>query len=384
MSATPVPRTLQLSLAGVRDLAVIETPPRDRMAVETAILPFDARSFVREAIEFEMEPRRPGLLRLQPGGDDRARWQAYLKEVGAGAQGHGGPRPAGGAGAGAAYARLRGWGVRRAPGHDDHRERHRHPERQYHDRATGRTVSAWPSSTSCAAGWGGATSWPTATSWCPADRVLSEVASKRLDGIREFTDLGAGFRVAGRDLEIRGAGNMLGGEQSGHIAAVGIETYLKLLEETVRELKGEAVEEKTSVVLDLPLAMSIPEDYISDANLRMEIYRRIASTEEPQETVLEELRDRFGKPPESVRTLLEVAALKRLAESLRLQAVSARGRKIVFRLRQDARVEPERVIELVSENPRARFSPDGVLSLEGVDPNDLLGSARETLEHLAS
>ena len=112
------------------------------------------------------------------------------------------------------------------------------------------------------------------------DRVLSEQARKRLAALREFSDLGAGFRIAARDLEIRGAGNLLGGEQSGHIGAVGIETYLKLLEETVRELRGEAVEEAPSVALDLPVQMSIPADYVDDANLRMELYRKIA--EEPE------------------------------------------------------------------------------------------------------
>ena len=111
----------------------------------------------------------------------------------------------------------------------------------------------------------------------PGDRVLSEPARKRLAAIREFSDLGAGFRIAARDLEIRGAGNLLGAEQSGHIAAVGIETYLKMLEESVREMRGETVEEAPSVAIDLPVAMSIPETYVADANLRMEIYRKIAA-----------------------------------------------------------------------------------------------------------
>jgi transcription-repair coupling factor (superfamily II helicase) len=218
----------------------------------------------------------------------------------------------------------------------------------------------------------------------PGDRVLSEAARKRLAAIREFTDLGAGFRIAARDLEIRGAGNLLGAEQSGHIAAVGIETYLKMLEDTVREMSGEEVEEGPSVAIDLPVAMSIPESYVTDANLRMEIYRKIAAGESPDGEVVDELRDRFGAPPPAVMTLLEVAALKRTAEGLRVQSVSAQGSDLVIRLRRDARVDVERLIELVSERSGASFSPTGVLTLSGVGGGAaMLAAARATLEELA-
>jgi transcription-repair coupling factor (superfamily II helicase) len=219
----------------------------------------------------------------------------------------------------------------------------------------------------------------------PPDRVLAPPARQRLEALREFTDLGAGFRIAARDLEIRGAGNLLGGEQSGHIAAVGIETYLKLLEDTVRELRGEAVAEAPSASIDLPVPMAIPADYIGDANLRMEIYRRIASGETEHEELLAELRDRFGPPPAALRTLLEVADLKRQAEALRVQAVSAQGGNLVFRLRRDARVSVERLIELVSEQPGAAFSPTGVLTLASPSGGGgaMLDLARQTLARLA-
>ena len=215
----------------------------------------------------------------------------------------------------------------------------------------------------------------------PEDRVLSEQARKRLAALREFSDLGAGFRIAARDLEIRGAGNLLGGEQSGHIGSVGIETYLKLLEETVRELRGEVVEEAPSVALDLPVPMSIPQDYVDDANLRMELYRKIA--DEPEREMMSELKDRFGPPPPAVETLVEVAALKRLAESLRVQSISAKSGELVIRLRRDARIDVERLIEMVSTMPGASFSPTGVLSLPGGSGRQLISTARETLESLA-
>jgi len=217
----------------------------------------------------------------------------------------------------------------------------------------------------------------------PGDRVLSEAARKRLAAIREFTDLGAGFRIAARDLEIRGAGNLLGAEQSGHIAAVGIETYLKLLEETVRELKGEEVAEAPSAAIDLPVPMSIPQEYVENANLRMELYRKIAAAEESEEEVLAELADRFGPPPPAVRTLVQVASLKRLAESLRIQSISAKGGELVIRLRRDARVDVDRLIELVSTRPGASFSPSGVLTLDA-GRGALLSTAHETLSALAS
>ena len=127
-----------------------------------------------------------------------------------------------------------------------------------------------------------------------------------------MSHLGAGFDISMKDLEIRGAGNLLGAEQSGHIADVGIETYLKLLEETIRELKGEEPVAAPSTAIDLPLDVAIPEDYVQDTNLRMGIYRRLGSGTEPSGEVLEELEDRFGTVPESVVRLAALADLKRL------------------------------------------------------------------------
>ena len=218
----------------------------------------------------------------------------------------------------------------------------------------------------------------------PPDAPLTEEARRRLEALREFTELGAGFRIAGRDLEIRGAGNLLGGEQSGHIAELGIETYLKMLEETVRELKGDAVEEGPSVALDLPLAMTIPKDYIADENLRMEIYRKLATAELPRQELLEELTDRFGRPPKAVLGLLDLVDLKRAAEALRVQAISAAGGQLVFRLRRDARIDVDRLIRYVSTRAGATFSPTGVLSLELPAGQSVIDAARAVLAELAA
>jgi transcription-repair coupling factor (superfamily II helicase) len=380
MSATPVPRTLQLSLAGVRDLSLIETPPRDRMAVETAILPFDA-AFIREAVEFEIE-RQGQVYYVHNQVETIDSMAGYLKEI------------------------IPGLKVTVGHGQLDEKElwkrMHAFVAGEYHMLLATTIIENGidiPNVNTMivhrADRFGlsqlyqlrGRVGRSDRLAYCyllvPPDRTLSADARKRLQAIREFTELGAGFRVAGRDLEIRGAGNLLGGEQSGHIASVGIDIYLKMLEETVAELKGEMPEETPSVALDLPVAMSIPESYVGDANLRMEIYRRLATGEENEEDLLTELRDRFGPPPKGVNTLLQVAAVKRLAEALHLQAISARGDKLVLRLRQDARVEPERLIELISKFPNSRFSPSGALTLSGVGSGEVVSTARQVLEFLS-
>ena len=131
------------------------------------------------------------------------------------------------------------------------------------------------------------------------------MARTRLAAIREFSDLGSGFRVAALDLEIRGAGNLLGGEQSGHIEAIGFEMYMKLLEETIRELKGEELEDDARAALSTcEIELRIDEGYIPDMNQRLGVYRRLAAarTEEALEDAVDEVRDRYGPPPESVRT----------------------------------------------------------------------------------
>ncbi len=382
MSATPVPRTLQFSLAGVRDLSIIETPPKDRMAVETAVLPFSAE-VVKEAIEYELE-RGGQVYYVYNRVETIERMVTFLSEA----------VP----------------GIRITVGHGQMDERQL-ARRMHaftageHDLLLASTIIEngidIPNVNTMivhrADRFGlaqlyqlrGRVGRSNQLGYCyllvPQDRVLAPQARQRLEALREFTDLGAGFRIAARDLEIRGAGNLLGGEQSGHIAAVGIETYLKLLDETVRELRGEAVAEAPSASIDLPVPMAIPAGYIGDANLRMEIYRRIAAGETGHEELLAELRDRFGPPPAALRTLLEVADLKRQAEALRVQAVAAQGGKLVFRLRRDARVSVERLIELVSDLPGASFSPTGVLTLAapGGGGRAMLDLARDTLARLS-
>jgi transcription-repair coupling factor (superfamily II helicase) len=381
MSATPVPRTLQLSLAGVRDMSVIETPPKDRMAVETAILPFRTE-LVREAIEAEIE-RGGQVYYVYNRVESIEKMLTFLRDTIPGLRvtvGHGQLDEAELSKRMHAFTRgdfdvllattiiENGIDIPNVNTMIVHRADRFGLAQLYQLRGrVGRSNQL---------------------AYCyllvPEDRVLSEPARKRLAAIREFTDLGAGFRIAARDLEIRGAGNLLGGEQSGHIDAVGIETYLKLLEETVRELRGETVDEAPSVNIDLPVPMSIPQEYVDDANLRMEIYRKIAASEQTEGEILAELTDRFGPPPPAVMTLVEVAGLKRTAEALRVQSISAKGSELIIRLRRDARIDVDRLIELVSNRPGASFSPTGVLTLTASGGRQMLETARQTLAELGT
>ena len=150
----------------------------------------------------------------------------------------------------------------------------------------------------------------------PAEQTLSPVARRRLAAIREFSDLGSGFRIAALDLEIRGAGNLLGGEQSGHIEAVGFDMYVKLLEETIRELKGEDLEDERRAAVNLRLDLRVDEAYIPDMNQRLAAYRRMASARSLDEvrTMLEEFRDRYGPPPASVENLAQYARVRLVAD----------------------------------------------------------------------
>jgi transcription-repair coupling factor (superfamily II helicase) len=380
MSATPLPRTLQLSLAGVRDIAVIETPPKDRMAVETAVLPYSAE-LVREAIEFELE-RGGQVYYVYNRVESIERMAETLRELVPGLRitvGHG-----------------------QLPERELYRRMHAFTARQYDlllastiiengiDIPTVNTMLVHRADRFGLAQLyqlRGRVGRSRELGYCyllvEPDRSLTDDARKRLEALREFTELGAGFRIAGRDLEIRGAGNLLGAEQSGHIAELGIETYLKMLEETIRELKGEEVEAGPSVQLDLPVPMAIPKAYIGDENLRLEIYRRLAAAEIPREELAAELADRFGEPPREVLALLEVAGLKRRAEALRVQSISAAAGKLTLRLRRDARVDVDKLIRLVAGRAGASFTPSGVLTLD-LDGGDVVAAARAVLDEVAA
>ncbi|HEV7237771.1 MAG TPA: transcription-repair coupling factor [Thermoanaerobaculia bacterium] len=361
MSATPIPRTLHMSLVGIRDISVIETPPKDRLAIQTAVVPFDDE-FIREAIEFEVG--RGGQVFFV---HNRVESIYAMKEM---------------------LERIVP-GLRVIVGHGqmDERELERAMlafiNREYDLLLATTIIENGIDIPACntilinhAERFGlsqlyqlrGRVGRSDRLAFCyllvPSDRVLSADARKRLAAIQEFSDLGAGFRIAARDLEIRGAGNILGGEQSGQIAAVGFEMYTKLLEETVREMKGEKIEEEVETSMNLGVDIYIPREYIGDENLRMTFYKKIASasTEERLTDIRNEMRDRFGALPQNVDALLHFVKVKWRAKQLGVLSVVREGARAVMKLTPHAKVDPNKLLVFLSENPQAKFSPNGVLS----------------------
>jgi transcription-repair coupling factor (superfamily II helicase) len=222
----------------------------------------------------------------------------------------------------------------------------------------------------------------------PADTELSEIARKRLAALKEFSDLGAGFKIAALDLELRGAGNILGGEQHGHIGAVGFDMYIRLLEETVHELKGEEVPLEVHSTLNLGLDIRIPPEYIADEHQRLRAYKLIADarTADDAEKVLAEMEDRYGPAPEAVRTLLKFSALKSVAQKLGIEAVDRRQGALNVKFHKESRIDPTRLMNLVSQTEGAQFTPAGVLRIpmDGLStPSQVLDTLADRLQQLA-
>jgi transcription-repair coupling factor (superfamily II helicase) len=217
----------------------------------------------------------------------------------------------------------------------------------------------------------------------PSELELTPIARRRLSAIREFSDLGAGFRLAALDLELRGAGNILGGQQSGHLDALGFDLYTKMLERTIAELRGDEVADETSVSINVGVDVSIPQEYISEASQRLRTYKRISSaeTEESLMQIHAEIEDRYGRIPESVDNLFEYGRLRKLAETMRLISIDRAGDFIAFKLADNARVAPEKLMSTLAENEGSSFSPSGILriALNGDNP---LRLARAVLERI--
>jgi transcription-repair coupling factor (superfamily II helicase) len=200
----------------------------------------------------------------------------------------------------------------------------------------------------------------------PPEDNLSPIAKKRLAAIREFSDLGSGFRVAALDLEIRGAGNLLGGEQSGQIEAVGFDMYMKLLEQTIKELKGEEIEDEIRANVNLRVDLRIDETYIPDMNQRLTVYRRMAGvrSEDELRRTVEETRDRYGPPPPSIDNLAEFAYVRLLADRIGIESIDREGQLVVLKFRPEAKVDVARLFTLVQERRDLQLTPPATLKLD--------------------
>jgi transcription-repair coupling factor (superfamily II helicase) len=386
MSATPIPRTLHMSLVGLRDMSVIETPPRDRMAIQTVVAKFDEK-LIRSAIEVELE-RGGQIYFVHNRVETIHEIAAKIQELVPAARvivGHG------------QMNETELEKVMLAFMHHEHdvlvattiiengldiplantivvnrADRHGLSELYQLRGRVGRSNRR-----------------AYAYLLIPPEQELTDVARRRLAALKEFSDLGAGFKIAALDLELRGAGNLLGGEQSGHIEAVGFEMYTSMLEEAVSKLKGEERVERPSVQLSLGIALRIDESYISEENQRLRMYKRIAGVDSDRalDEVRSELEDRYGPLPASVAHLLRAARLRIECEKIGVAQVDRKRDQLHIRFTETAAVDPGRLMKLVAKNAKrgAQFTPQGVLRfpLTATKPEEILNEVRALLEELA-
>jgi transcription-repair coupling factor (superfamily II helicase) len=386
MSATPIPRTLHMSLVGLRDMSVIETPPKDRMAIQTVVAKFDEK-LVRSAIELELE--RGGQIyfvhnRVESIYEIAARIQELVPAarviVGHGQMGESELEKTMLAFMHHEYDVLvattiieNGLDIPLANTILINRaDRHGLSELYQLRGRVGRSNRR-----------------AYAYLLIPQGTELTDVARRRLAALKEFSDLGAGFKIAALDLELRGAGNMLGGEQSGHIEAVGFELYTSMLEAAVKEMKGEGEEERPSTQLNLGIALRIDESYVPEENQRLRLYKKIAgaASEAAVNEIRAEMEDRYGSLPDATVYLLEAALLRLECERLGVAQIDRKRGELQIRFTENASVDPQHLMRLVARNAKrgAQFTPQGVLKypLAAMRPDEVLLEIREILSNLA-
>jgi transcription-repair coupling factor (superfamily II helicase) len=215
---------------------------------------------------------------------------------------------------------------------------------------------------------------------------LTQIARRRLAAIREFSELGAGFRIAALDLELRGAGNLLGGQQHGHIEAIGFDLYCQMLERTIEELRTGEVLPEVETSINLRVDLKIPADFIDEEIPRLRIYKQIASTrtEADLDAMYRDLEDRFGELPLPVRNLLEYARLRILGRARGVTSIERTSQGVDIKFHETARIDPERVVELVGSGNGVTFAPPATLRLQvAASRADLFSSIENVLRELA-
>jgi len=348
LTATPIPRTLHMSLIGIRDMSVLEEAPEDRQPIQTFVCEYNDE-IVREAISRELA--RGGQVyyvynRVNTIADITAQLSALLPE------------------AVVSYA------------HGQMKEQEL--EKIMYEFINGE-IDVLVSTTIIETGLDipnvntmiihdsdnlglsqlyqlrGRVGRSNRTAYAflmyKRDKMLKEVAEKRLAAIKEFTELGSGFKIAMRDLEIRGAGNLLGMRQHGHMEAVGYDLYCKMLNDAVKTAKGAEVAEDFATLIDLDVDAFIPPTYIVNEVQKLDIYKRIAGIENPRERddMRDELLDRFGEIPKSVDNLLRIAMIRVAAHRLYITEIKGKNERITFNLRADAKLDPAKVPELLKK-----------------------------------
>jgi len=386
MTATPIPRTLHMAVAGARDLSVIDTPPENRLPIETSVMEY-----------------RPDTVR-----------QAIVREVGRGGQ--------------VFFVHNRvetiesiANGLRELVPEARFEVAHGQMSESILESAMMRFIRHEFDVLVCTTIIESGLDIPNVNTilinradalglaqlyqlrgrvgrsdrraygylFYPEDRVMTEESQKRLRVIEEFTDLGSGFKIALRDMEIRGAGNLLGPQQHGHIAAVGYDLYCKLLENAVAQRRGEPVEEEIETQIKLPVSAFIPEAFVPDQATKLLLYKRIGAIRDRSDrrALEEEIVDRFGALPSQVTTLLDVALLRSLAARLGVTSIAVGGNAIQFVVDEKrAALDPVRVLELVRSRPGARLVPPSrlIVPAASMEPRDLFDTLFDALRQLGS
>jgi transcription-repair coupling factor (superfamily II helicase) len=384
LTATPIPRTLQQAFTGIRDLSVIDTPPADRLAVRTQVCKF-GEGLVREAILREL--RRGGQVFFL---HNRVQTIDAIAEM------------------------LR----RVVPeakvliGHGQMRERELEEVMLafYHGEAdvllcttiieSGLDVPRANTILINRADRlglaqlyqlrgrvGRSDRRAYAYLMIPGADAITDDAERRLDAIQDLSELGSGFRLANMDLEIRGAGNLLGTEQSGHMAAVGFETYMEMLEETVEEMRGNVREIEVDPEIRLPVAARLPEDYVPDVGQRLVLYKRLSSAHENAEVdrIRDEILDRYGPMPDETENLLHVIRIKAAARKLGIAAIDFAQGDLVVTAGEHTRIDPQRLVNLLQHaGSGMRVTPDHrVYAHVGAsDPATVFDAATRVLANL--
>ncbi len=386
MSATPIPRTLHMSLVGLRDMSVIETPPKDRMAIQTVVAKFDEK-IVRSAVEVELE-RGGQVYFVHNRVDSIYEIASRIQELVPLARvcvGHGQMSETELERVMLAFMRHE-YDVLVATtiienGLDiplantmliNRADRHGLSELYQLRGRVGRSNRR-----------------AYAYLLIPPEQELTEIARRRLAALKEFSDLGAGFKIAALDLELRGAGNMLGGEQSGHIEAVGFELYTSMLEAAVKEMKGETSEERPATQLNLGIALRIDESYVPEENQRLRLYKKIAgaASEAAVAEVRAEMEDRYGALPDATVFLLEASLIRLECERIGIAQVDRKRAELHVRFTENASIDPQTLMRLVARNAKrgAQFTPQGLLKypLAATRSDEVLLEIHELLEKLA-
>ncbi len=380
MTATPIPRTLHMSIVGVRDMSVIYEPPHNRKPVQTYVLEYD-QEVITEAITKEIE--RGGqvfyLFNQVEGIEKKSNEISMLVPE---------------AKVGFAHGKMSGRELE-----------------EIMESFINQEINVLVCTTILESGIdipnantiivenadrlglaqlyqirgrvGRSDKQAYAYITYKRDKLLSEVADKRLKAIKEFTEFGSGFKIAMRDLEIRGAGSMLGEMQHGHMEQVGYDTYCKLLDEVIKEMQGIEVVEEQDVQIDLAVSSYIPDNFIENSSQKIEIYQNIAlcRTEEELQNVIDEVIDRYGRLPKELENLIDIARIKQLARKANILKIAQRENGIVFYFVKE-KIKPEMVNTLITKYPMlVKFSNavEPYVTLRIKENEDIIEKAKEFL-----